>query len=236
MLDIQNISVSYGPLAALQGISFSVQTGTVCAVVGSNGAGKSTLMKAISGLMPLTTGRLLLEGQDIAALSPERRVALGIALSPEGRRLFPELTVYENLLMGAYTRHDKAGIRSDLEQIYDYFPRLKERESSQGRHLSGGEQQMCAIGRALMSRPRLLLLDEPSLGLAPAVTLEVAKAIRQISQNGTTILLVEQNVRLALKISSTGVVLETGQLVATGSSHDLLNNPDVAKAYLGHDA
>jgi branched-chain amino acid transport system ATP-binding protein len=180
--------------------------------------------------------RYAFEGRAIQDLSTERRVALGVALSPEGRRLFPELSVRENLLMGAYLRRDRTALLSDLERIYAYFPRLKERESSQGRHLLGGEQQMCAIGRALVSPPRLLLLDEPSLGLAPAVTLEVAKAIRQISQDGTTIILVEQNARLALKLSSRAVVLETGRLTLSGDSQSILNNHQIAAAYLGHAA
>lgn len=233
MLSIQNISVKYGSLEALRGISFDVKASTVCAVVGSNGAGKSTLMKAISGLIPVSNGVISYEGNDITSLPAEQRVSLGIALSPEGRRLFPALTVHENLLMGAYLRNDKSSINADTERIYTYFPRLRERINSQGQHLSGGEQQMCAIGRALMSRPRLLLLDEPSLGLAPAVTLEVAKAIREISSDGTTILLVEQNARLALKLSDTAVVLETGCLTLSGESSEIMNNPEVAAAYLG---
>ena len=233
MLDIQHLCVSYGPLVALTDVTFSVQQGTVCAVVGANGAGKSTLMKAISGLVPTGSGRLRYDGQDITQVPAERRVALGIALSPEGRRLFPELTVRENLLMGAYLCRDRRQIRTNMEKVFDYFPRLRERETSQGRHLSGGEQQMCAIGRALMARPRLLLLDEPSLGLAPAVTLEVAKAVRQISHDGTTIIIVEQNARLALKLSSSGVVLETGRLTLSGDSKEILNDPHVAEAYLG---
>lgn len=233
MLDIESISVSYGPQQALKDISLNVAQASVCAVIGANGAGKSTLMKAVSGLVPLAQGTIRLDGADINALSVEARVKRGIALSPEGRRLFPELTVSENLLMGAYLRRDKTAIRRDIERVYAYFPRLRERMSSQGRHLSGGEQQMCAIGRALMSQPRLLLLDEPSLGLAPAVTLEVARAVRQISNDGTTILLVEQNARLALRLSSTAIVLETGRLVLSGSSADIANNPDVAAAYLG---
>lgn len=200
MLELSGVSVSYGPVAALRDVSLSVPAGAVCAVVGANGAGKSTLMKAISGLVPVQAGTVSLDGENITAMPAERRVALGLALSPEGRRLFPELTVRENLLMGAYLRRDMTSIRADIERVYDYFPRLRERATSQGRHLSGGEQQMCAIGRALMSRPRLLLLDEPSLGLAPAVTLEVAKAVRLISESGTTIVLVEQNARLALKL------------------------------------
>lgn len=234
MLEIKDLSVSYGAVRALDKVSFAVEEASVCAVIGANGAGKSTLMKAISGLVPVAGGEILLEGQPIQNLNAERRVNLGIALSPEGRRLFPELTVRENLLMGAYLRRDQADITVDLERIYGYFPRLLEREQSQGRHLSGGEQQMCAIGRALMSRPRLLLLDEPSLGLAPAVTLEVARAIRQISQDGTTIVLVEQNARLALKLSNHAVVLETGRLSLAGDSKDIMNNPQIAAAYLGH--
>ncbi|MGR7950438.1 ATP-binding cassette domain-containing protein [Alcaligenes sp. RM2] len=236
MLEIKDLSVSYGAVRALDKVSFAVEEASVCAVIGANGAGKSTLMKSISGLVPVAGGEILLEGQPIQNLSAERRVNLGIALSPEGRRLFPELTVRENLLMGAYLRRDQVDITVDLERIYGYFPRLLEREQSQGRHLSGGEQQMCAIGRALMSRPRLLLLDEPSLGLAPAVTLEVARAIRQISQDGTTIVLVEQNARLALKLSNHAVVLETGRLSLAGDSKDIMNNPQIAAAYLGHAA
>lgn len=236
MLELSGVSVSYGPVAALRDVSLSVPAGAVCAVVGANGAGKSTLMKAISGLVPVQAGTVSLDGENITAMPAERRVALGLALSPEGRRLFPELTVRENLLMGAYLRRDMTSIRADIERVYDYFPRLRERATSQGRHLSGGEQQMCAIGRALMSRPRLLLLDEPSLGLAPAVTLEVAKAVRLISESGTTIVLVEQNARLALKLSSIAVVLETGRLTLSGRSADIQNNPHVAAAYLGRGA
>jgi ABC-type branched-subunit amino acid transport system ATPase component len=236
MLELSNVSVSYGPVAALRDISFSVDAGTVCAVVGANGAGKSTLMKAICGLVPVQAGDVSLDGETITDFPAERRVALGIALSPEGRRLFPELTVRENLLMGAYLRKDMPEICEDIERVYGYFPRLRERASSQGRHLSGGEQQMCAIGRALMSRPRLLLLDEPSLGLAPAMTLEVAKAVRLISGTGTTIVLVEQNARLALKLSSSAVVLETGRLALSGPSADIQSNSHIAAAYLGRGA
>ncbi|AKQ55668.1 ABC transporter ATP-binding protein [Bordetella hinzii] len=236
MLEIDRLSVNYGAVRALDDVSLAVQAGGVCAVIGANGAGKSTLMKALIGLVPVRGGRIRLQGQAIESLGTEQRVALGLALSPEGRRLFPELTVRENLVMGAYLRHDRAGIQADIARVYEYFPRLKERERSLGRHLSGGEQQMCAIGRALMSRPRLLLLDEPSLGLAPAVTLEVARAIRQISQDGTTIILVEQNARLALRLSHHAVVLETGRLVLSGDSASVASNPQVAAAYLGHGA
>ncbi|OZI74867.1 ABC transporter ATP-binding protein [Bordetella genomosp. 12] len=234
MLEIDQLSVNYGAVQALDEVSMSVKTGAVCAVIGANGAGKSTLMKAIVGLVPSRSGDIRLQGSTIQALGTEKRVALGLALSPEGRRLFPELTVRENLVMGAYLRQGRTGIHADIARVYEYFPRLKERENSLGRHLSGGEQQMCAIGRALMSRPRLLLLDEPSLGLAPAVTLEVARAIRQISQDGTTIVLVEQNARLALKLSQQAVVLETGRLVMSGDSTCIASNPQMAAAYLGH--
>uniref|UniRef100_UPI0033426587 ABC transporter ATP-binding protein n=1 Tax=Castellaniella defragrans TaxID=75697 RepID=UPI0033426587 len=233
MLDVRNLSVAYGPVAALRDVSFSVTAGSVCAVVGANGAGKSTLMKALCGLVPLQSGSLSLEGRDMTALSTHERIALGLALSPEGRRLFPELTTYENLLMGAYLRKNRQAIRADIERVYGYFPRLLERVGSQGRHLSGGEQQMCAIGRALMSRPKILLLDEPSLGLAPSVILDVAQAIRRISQDGTTIILVEQNARLALKLSQHALVLETGRLVLEGNSADIIDDPYVASAYLG---
>lgn len=232
MLDIRNASVRYGALTALSDVSFSVDAGTICAVIGANGAGKSTTMKLVSGLVPAAQGAVFFNGEDITTLPAEERVARGVALSPEGRRLFPELSVYENLLMGAYLRRDK-GIAADIDKVYAYFPRLQERARSQGRHLSGGEQQMCAIGRALMSRPTLLLLDEPSLGLAPAVTLEVVRALRQIAKDGTTIVLVEQNARLALKLSSSAIVLETGRLMLSGKSADILNNPHVAQAYLG---
>ncbi len=225
--------MAYGPVAALRDVSFSVTAGSVCAVVGANGAGKSTLMKALCGLVPLQSGSLSLEGRDMTALSTHERIALGLALSPEGRRLFPELTTYENLLMGAYLRKNRQAIRADIERVYGYFPRLLERVGSQGRHLSGGEQQMCAIGRALMSRPKILLLDEPSLGLAPSVILDVAQAIRRISQDGTTIILVEQNARLALKLSQHALVLETGRLVLEGNSADIIDDPYVASAYLG---
>ena len=236
MLELKELVVSYGAVRALNKVSFTVEEASVCVVIGANGAGKSTLMKAISGLMPVAAGEILLEGQPIQNMSAERRVNLGIALAPEGRRLFPELTVRENLLMGAYLRRDQVEVTVDLERIYGYFPRLLEREQIQARHLSGGEQQMCAIGRALMSLPRLLLLDEPSLGLAPAVILEVVRAIRQISQDGTTIVLVEQNARLALKLSNHAVVLETGRLSLAGDSKDILNNPQIAAAYLGRAA
>lgn len=232
MLDIQNVSVRYGALTALSDVSFSVKAGTICAVIGANGAGKSTMMKLVSGLVPAAQGSVSFNGEDITTLAAEVRVKRGVALSPEGRRLFPELSVYENLLIGAYLRRDKE-IASDIDKVYAYFPRLRERINSQGRHLSGGEQQMCAIGRALMSRPTLLLLDEPSLGLAPAVTLEVVRALRQIARDGTTIVLVEQNARLALKLSSSAIVLETGRLILAGDSADILNNPHVAQAYLG---
>ncbi len=236
MLEIDRLSVSYGTIRAIDDVSFAVEQAGACAVIGANGAGKSTLMKAISGLVTPHAGAIHLQGRPIEGFSAKRRIALGVALSPEGRRLFPKLNVRENLLMGAYLRRDCGGIQADLVRIYGYFPCLRERERSQGRHLSGGKQQMCAIGRALMSRPRLLLLDEPSLGLAPAVTLEVARVIRQISQDGTTIVLVEQNARLALKLSQSAVVLETGRLTLTGSSRDILNNSQVADAYLGRSA
>ena len=232
-LEIDSVTVKYGAITALEDISFSVKQGQVCAVIGANGAGKSTLMKAISGLLQITSGAIRVDGQTIHTREAEQRVTKGVALSPEGRRLFPELSVQENLMMGAYRRKDKSALAADLEQVYAYFPRLKERISSQGRHLSGGEQQMCAIGRAMMSRPSLLLLDEPSLGLAPAVTLEVAKAIRAISETGTTIVLVEQNARLALRLSDWAVVLETGKLVLEGKSVDVMADPKVESAYLG---
>jgi len=234
MLEIDRLSVYYGAVRALDAVSFAVQARSICAVIGANGAGKSTLMQAIMGLTPVHSGAIRLQGTAIQKLETEERVAMGLALSPEGRRLFPDLRVHENLMMGAYLRRDHAAIATDMARVYAYFPRLKERARSLGRYLSGGEQQMCAIGRALMARPRLLLLDEPSLGLAPAMTLEVVRAIRQISRDGATIILVEQNARLALKLSQQAVVLETGHLVLAGDSVSVARNPQVAAAYLGH--
>lgn len=233
MLEIEGLSVSYGAVRALEDVSFSVERASVCAVVGANGAGKSTLMKAISGLVPVAAGEIRLDGRPIQSLSAERRVALGIALSPEGRRLFPELTVRENLLMGAYLRKDRAGIAEDLERVYAYFPRLREREQSQGRHLSGGEQQMCAIGRGLMSAPRLLMIDELSLGLSPLLVEQLVEALIALNREGLAILVVEQDVVAALEVSSHAFVMDQGRVVQHGPSDQLLADPAVRKAYLG---
>lgn len=233
MLKLSNVSVSYGPVAALRDVSFSVEAGTVCAVVGANGAGKSTLMKAICGLVPVQAGDLFFDGESITGFPAERRVALGIALSPEGRRLFPELTVRENLLMGAYLRKDMPQIREDIERVYGYFPRLRERASSQGRHLSGGEQQMCAIGRALMSEPKLVLLDEPSMGLAPVVVAQVFDLVRRIRSEGYTVLIVEQNVAQVLKVVDRAYLIEVGKIARSGKAAELAASEDIRKAYLG---
>ncbi|TDR85269.1 ABC transporter ATP-binding protein [Enterovirga rhinocerotis] len=232
-LELQDVSARYGAVVALDRISVVVPSGTTAAIIGANGAGKSTLLGTITGLVPLAGGRILVDGADLAGLPTEQRVRGGIALSPEGRRLFPEMTVGENLLSGAYARRDRRAVAADLERVFALFPRLLERRGNLGRNLSGGEQQMCAIGRALMAAPRLLLLDEPSLGLAPAVVVDMARAIRAIAATGVTVVLVEQNARLALALAETGHVLEAGRLVRSAPARDLADDPEVQRAYLG---
>ncbi len=234
-LELRNISIHYGAIKAVREVSLTVETGTVAAILGANGAGKSTIMRAITGLVPMASGEIFADGRPIGNLPPEQRTRVGVALSPEGRRLFPEMTVHDNLLTGAYLRRDRPGVRADLEKVYGLFPRLTERQQSLGRNLSGGEQQMVAIGRALMAAPKLLLLDEPSLGLAPAVIHIMAGAIRKIAQTGVTVLLVEQNSHLALSLSKTGHVLESGQLVRSAPAATLLADEDLKRAYLGDD-
>lgn len=234
-LELRNISIHYGAIKAVREVSLTVETGTVAAILGANGAGKSTIMRAITGLVPMASGEIFADGRPIGNLPPEQRTRVGVALSPEGRRLFPEMNVHDNLLTGAYLRRDRPGVRADLEKVYGLFPRLTERQQSLGRNLSGGEQQMVAIGRALMAAPKLLLLDEPSLGLAPAVIHIMAGAIRNIAQTGVTVLLVEQNSHLALSLSKTGHVLESGQLVRSAPAATLLADEDLKRAYLGDD-
>ncbi|MFV0243613.1 MAG: ABC transporter ATP-binding protein [Qingshengfaniella sp.] len=234
-LELDDILVRYGAIQAVRGVSLTVESGSVAAILGANGAGKSTIMGAITGLVPLAGGRIVLDGRDISALPSEQRVRAGVALSPEGRRLFPDMTVHDNLMSGAYLRRDKLAVRRDLDMVHGLFPRLTEREQSLGRNLSGGEQQMVAIGRALMAAPRLLLLDEPSLGLAPAVIHIMAGAIRKIAETGVTVLLVEQNSHLALSLSQTGHVLETGRLVRSAPAVELLQDEELKRAYLGDD-
>ncbi len=233
MLTIENISVNYGAINALKGVSMHVGQGEVITLIGANGAGKTTTLRTITGLLAPREGRIVFEGEDISAAPTHKLVAKGIAMSPEGRGVFANLTVRENLQMGAYLKKNKREIAEDMEQAFRMFPRLKEREAQKAGTLSGGEQQMLAMGRALMSRPRLLLLDEPSLGLAPLVVHTIFEAIEEIRSKGTTILLVEQNAHAALKHSDRAYVLETGKIVMEGASKDLAADPRIKEAYLG---
>ncbi len=233
MLTIENISVGYGAIRALKGVSMRVEQGEVVTLIGANGAGKTTTLRTITGLLSPTEGRILFEGAEISGKPTHQLVARGISMSPEGRGVFANLTVRENLMMGAYLKKNKAEINEDLERGFRMFPRLKERESQKAGTLSGGEQQMLAMARALMSRPRLLLLDEPSLGLAPLVVHTIFEAIEEIRAKGTTILLVEQNAHAALKHSDRAYVLETGRIVMEGQSKDLAADPRIKEAYLG---
>jgi len=233
LIELQNLSVHYGPTVAVDNLNVKVDEGTITCILGANGAGKSSTLKCLAGLVPPTSGQILFEGRDVSRCQAHEMVALGVTLAPEGRRLFPGLTVYENLRIGAFTGRSKKDFDEDLERVYGYFPRLHERRMQTAGSLSGGEQQMAAIGRALMSRPRVLLLDEPSLGLAPKIIVEVAKIIRSINSTGITVVIVEQNARLALKLSSYGYVLETGRLSAEGPRDTLLNDDHIKNAYLG---
>jgi branched-chain amino acid transport system ATP-binding protein len=233
MLTLENISVNYGAIEALNGISMHVEQGEVVTLIGANGAGKTTTLRTITGLLSPRAGRVLYENEEISGLPTHKLVARGISMSPEGRGVFANLTVRENLQMGAYLKKNKREIAEDMERAYTMFPRLKERQSQKAGTLSGGEQQMLAMGRALMSRPRLLLLDEPSLGLAPLVVHTIFQAIEDIRSKGTTILLVEQNANAALRHSNRAYVLETGQIVMEGSSQDLAADPRIKEAYLG---
>jgi branched-chain amino acid transport system ATP-binding protein len=233
LLEIDNVTLLYGRIQALHGISMQVEQGEIVALIGANGAGKTTTMRAISGLRPIATGRILFQGEDISNVRADLRVIRGIGQSPEGRGVFPGMTVRENLDMGAYTRKDSAEIAQDLDRVLGLFPRLKERERQQGGTLSGGEQQMLAVGRALMSRPKLLLLDEPSMGLAPMLIQQIFNIITEINQQGTTVLVVEQNAQQALSRAHRAYVLETGNIVKSGTGADLLHDPAVKAAYLG---
>jgi branched-chain amino acid transport system ATP-binding protein len=233
VLTLQDVDVYYGAIHALQRVSLQVEAGEIVTLIGSNGAGKSTTLRAISGLIRPRAGAIRFEGTDLAHLRPHQIVAAGIGHAPEGRRVFANLSVRENLDLGAYSRRDREGIRRDLEEILELFPRLKERLSQQAGTLSGGEQQMLAIGRALMGRPRLLLLDEPSLGLAPFLVTEIFRILREVNRRGTTVLLVEQNAHMALETAQRGYVLETGRVVLADAGRALLANPEVRKAYLG---
>jgi branched-chain amino acid transport system ATP-binding protein len=234
LLATNNVHTFYGKIHALRGISIRVEEGEIVTLIGSNGAGKSTTLNTICGITPASQGTITLEGRDITSVPSHEIVGLGITQSPEGRRVFSRLTVYENLLMGAYTRTDsKAAIDETLERVYGTFPRLKERLRQPGGTLSGGEQQMLAIGRALMANPRVLLLDEPSMGLAPILVQEIFAIIERLNEAGTTILLVEQNAQLALSICNRGYVLQTGEIVLEGTGKELLANEMVREAYLG---
>ena len=233
MLTVRDLDAGYGSLQALWGITLDVKAGEIVAVIGANGAGKTTLLRSITGLLSPSRGEVLFEDEVISRLLPNRIVGRGIALVPEGRKIFPYMTVQENLEMGAYLPQARANFAARMDEVTGLFPRLRERSSQLAGTLSGGEQQMLAIGRALMSRPRVLLLDEPSLGLAPLLVKEIFRIVQAINRQGTTILLVEQNVRHALEIAGRGYVLETGRLVLTGGGRELLGNPHVRKAYLG---
>jgi branched-chain amino acid transport system ATP-binding protein len=234
IFEVKDIRVHYGRVEALKGVSLSLdREGSIVAIIGANGAGKSTLLKAISGLKKVTSGEIWLQEERIDKLQIKDILARGIATVPEGRKLFPHMNVYENLVMGAYLREDRQGIKEDFEKVYQYFPVLKQRNYQTAGSLSGGEQQMLAIGRALMTRPKMLQLDEPSLGLSPILTEEVARIIQEISKNGVSTLLVEQNAYLALEISQKGFVLELGKVALQGEAVKLLKDEHVKKAYLG---
>lgn len=233
LLTVENLDVYYGAIHALKGINFTVNEGEVVSLIGANGAGKTTTLRAISGIVP-SQGRIQFRGNDLSKVSTFKRVGLGIAQSPEGRGVFAQMSVLENLEMGAYSRTDKAKIKQDLEMCLTLFPRMKERLSQMAGTLSGGEQQMLAISRALMAKPRLLLLDEPSLGLAPLIVAQIFEIVKKLNQEeGMTVLLVEQNARMALKISHRAYVLECGRIVMQDSAQNLLNNDEVRKSYLG---
>ncbi len=234
MLEVKDLVVSYGKIKAVKGISFSVEEGEVVTLIGTNGAGKTTTLRTISGLLRPVSGSITFKGQDLTKVQAHDIVQLGLAHSPEGRRIFPKLSVEENLNLGAFARRDK-GIRADLEAAFDLFPILRERRSQPAGTFSGGEQQMLAMGRAMMSRPKMLMLDEPSMGLSPIMMKRIMTTVTTLQQQGTTILLVEQNAQAALKRANKGYVLEVGSIVLSGSGRELLESDDVRKAYLGED-
>lgn len=234
MLEVRDLEVAYGKIKAVKGISFAVEEGEVVTLIGTNGAGKTTTLRTISGLLRPSAGSITFKGQDITKVEAHDIVQLGLAHSPEGRRIFPRLTVEENLYLGAFARKDK-GINADLEAAYDLFPILRERRTQPAGTFSGGEQQMLAMGRAMMSRPKLLMLDEPSMGLSPIMMKRIMTTVTTLQQQGTTILLVEQNAQAALKRATKGYVLEVGKIVLSGSGAELLTSEDVRKAYLGED-
>ena len=237
LLEIKDLKVSYGKIEAIKGVSLNVNQGEIVTLVGANGAGKTTLLKTISGILKPSAGVISFEGKDIQSIAPHNRVLAGVCQAPEGRGIFPGMTVLENLEMGKYSRPDwKKELQEDLDRVYTLFPRLKERQSQAGGTLSGGEQQMLSIGRALMSRPRLLLLDEPSMGLAPMFIQQIFKIIREIQAQGVSILLVEQNAAQALSCANRAYILETGNIVKEGAGKELLNDDSIKRAYLGTGA
>lgn len=233
MLEVKNLHVHYGMIEAIKGIDFEVNQGEVIALIGANGAGKTTTLHTVTGLLPATSGTITFEGKDITKTPGHKIVSLGMAHVPEGRRVFAQLSVYENLLMGAYTRKDKNEIQDTLGVVYSRFPRLEERKNQLAGTLSGGEQQMLAMGRALMSHPSIILMDEPSMGLSPIFVNEIFDIIKEVSAGGTTVLLVEQNAKKALSIADRAYVLETGKIVLSGDAKELMNNDAIKKAYLG---
>lgn len=233
MLKVEKLNVHYGVIHALKDVSMEVKEGEIVSLIGANGAGKTTLLQTISGLLKKTSGDVLFLGKSMNKVSAKNIVKEGITQVPEGRHIFPGMSVYENLLMGAYLRKDKDGIKADLQDIYQRFPILEKRSSQDASTLSGGEQQMLAMGRALMARPKILLLDEPSMGLAPILVKEIFNIIKDINEKGTTVLLVEQNAKMALSIADRAYVMETGNIVMTGTGAELVNSPEIQKAYLG---
>lgn len=233
LLEVNNLQVNYGVIRAIKGISFEVNEGEIVSLIGANGAGKTTTMQSIMGLIPIKDGTVTYDGKVINKIPGHKLISMGMSQVPEGRRVFQELTVYENLIMGAYTQKDKKKIKEDIEDIYTRFPRLGERKNQIAGTLSGGEQQMLAMGRAMMSHPKLMMLDEPSMGLSPLLVDEVFGIIKELHKMGTTVLLVEQNAKKALSISDRAYVLETGSITITGKGEELLNNEEVKKAYLG---
>jgi branched-chain amino acid transport system ATP-binding protein len=235
MLEVEDLVVAYGKIEAVKGISFSVEAGQVVTLIGGNGAGKTTTLRTLSGLLHPVSGRITFEGHDLTTMPAHEIVAKGMAHSPEGRRIFPRLTVQENLELGAFIRRDADGVKADEARIFDLFPVLAERASQAAGTLSGGEQQMLAMGRAMMSRPKLLMLDEPSMGLSPIMMQRILSTVSELKAAGTTILLVEQNAQAALSLADSAYVIETGRIVLSGTGAELLTNDDVRKAYLGED-
>jgi branched-chain amino acid transport system ATP-binding protein len=233
LLEVKDVHTFYGNIEALKGVSIEVEDGECVTLIGSNGAGKSTTLRSISGLTPPRQGSIRFDGREITETPPQEIVSLGVAHSPEGRHVFPRMTVFENLMLGAYLRRDEENIGEDIERVFSLFPRLKERERQKGGTMSGGEQQMLAIGRALMAKPKLLLLDEPSMGIAPILVERIYETIAEINKQGTTILLVEQNANFALGVSTRGYVLEVGAVTLSDRSDSLRENPEVQRAYLG---